>query len=59
MTTRYCLRRELGACLRNPKQASHLPRNLYLNSGNLKFALAFDCARCRMYVDLVKNKGTV
>lgn len=47
METRYCLRRELGCCLKTP-DARELPRDLYLVSGNSRFRLLFDCANCRM-----------
>ncbi len=49
MTTRYCLRRELGCCLKS-KHGSELPRELYLRSDNLSLRLEFDCAQCRMKV---------
>lgn len=51
MTTRYCLRRELGACLRS-RGADRLPRELYLHSERLErpLKLDFDCARCQMRV---------
>lgn len=51
MTTRYCLRRELGACLRS-RGADRLPRELYLRSERLErpLKLDFDCARCQMRV---------
>lgn len=49
MTTRYCLRRELGACLRTPT-ASSLPERLFLHSGPIRLALNFDCKRCEMHV---------
>ena len=51
MTTRYCLRRELGACLKTP-QASRLPRELYLRAPGVNYRLDFDCANCRMKVIL-------
>ncbi len=48
MTTRYCLRRELGACLLTP-QADRLPSgDLYLQSGPLRLRLHCDCPNCRM-----------
>lgn len=54
MTTRYCLRRELGACLRTPGGAS-LKGPLTLSSDmpgdrRLRLRLDFDCAACRMHV---------
>ena len=47
MTTRYCLRRELGACLRS-KNAGRLPSPLYLRSRDILYRLDFDCDRCGM-----------
>lgn len=57
MTCRYCLRREMGACLRTP-QGAKLPQQLYLRplsetiSASVRLLrLTFDCAVCRMHVD--------
>lgn len=47
METRYCLRRELGACLKEGGAAKY-PSELYLTTSGNRFRLAFDCARCRM-----------
>lgn len=47
MTTRYCIRRELGACLRDGG-ASKLPSPLYLQNKAVRYGLHFDCANCRM-----------
>lgn len=49
MTTRYCLRRELGACLKE-KSATRIKGPLYLLHGNSRWRLDFDCPRCRMEV---------
>lgn len=49
MRTRYCLRRELGACLRTP-QASALPSPLFLRAAGISYRLDFDCAACEMSV---------
>lgn len=49
MTTRYCLRRELGACLRTPG-AAKLPRGLYLDAPAGRLRLEFDCANCQMNI---------
>lgn len=49
MTTRYCLRRELGACLLTPS-ASRLPSPLFLQSPQACYALHFDCRNCRMHL---------
>ena len=49
MTTKYCLRRSLGACLKT-KNANLLPRELYLEAPLGKLRLQFDCAKCNMQV---------
>ncbi|MDE7160848.1 MAG: DUF3656 domain-containing protein [Muribaculaceae bacterium] len=49
MTTRHCIRREMGACLKEGG-AKRLPEPLTISSGNLRFSLDFDCARCEMLV---------
>ena len=54
MTTRYCLRRECGHCLRTPRGAQW-PANLFLKSGAMTFRLGFDCANCRMTLTLEKK----
>lgn len=49
MTTRYCLRRELGACLKTPA-GKRLKGPLKLVGANFVLGLEFDCARCGMTV---------
>lgn len=49
MTTRYCIRRELGCCLKT-SGADKLPTDLYLNAPIGRLALRFDCANCNMQV---------
>ncbi len=49
MTTRYCLRRELGACLREGG-AKKLPEPLYIQNRAARYRLCFDCDRCQMRV---------
>lgn len=49
MQTRYCIRRELGACLRTP-DGKKLPSPLFIHSGGTRFRLDFDCVKCRMSV---------
>ncbi len=51
MQTRYCLRRELGACLRIG-DARKLPSPLFLRNESGLYRLDFDCRRCGM--DVVK-----
>ncbi len=48
MTTPYCLRREIGVCLKdNPDDKI---RELYLHRVNFRYRLDFDCVGCRMRV---------
>lgn len=49
MTTRYCLRREMGTCLRSANAAKLTPP-LFIKNGNAMFKLEFDCKHCRMLV---------
>ncbi len=54
MTTKYCLRRELGACLKE-KNGTKLPRPLFLKNDSGLYRLDFDCARCGMSVVRLRN----
>lgn len=47
MTTRYCLRRELGVCLKE-KTSTHIKGPLRLAGAGFAYRLDFDCAECRM-----------
>ena len=50
MHTRYCLRRELDACLKGSR-SGRLPDRLYLRYGkDLRLRLEFDCRNCEMRV---------
>lgn len=49
MTTKYCLRRELGACLKE-KNGTKLPRKMFLKNESGTYRLDFDCKRCGMSV---------
>lgn len=46
MTTPYCIRRELGLCLK--EDPSDPIRELFLRRGRFRYRLEFDCAVCRM-----------
>jgi len=50
MTTRYCLRRELGACLRTPGGKKY-PSDLYLRTDAATYRLRFDCGACQMHLE--------
>ncbi len=45
MRSSYCLRREIGECLR---KGSQLGGRLYLVHGRHRYRLGFDCDRCEM-----------
>ena len=49
MHTRYCIRRQLGACLKG-KNATAFPRNLYLKTGNTLLQVTCDCKACEMII---------
>lgn len=49
MTTRYCLRRSLGACLRGTC-ADKLPPRIMLKAPIGTLELEFDCENCRMMI---------
>ena len=53
MNTRYCLRRELGACSMD-KNARQLPQRLFLVTGDTRLAVDCDCARCEMKITLAR-----
>ena len=54
MTTRYCLRRELGCCRKRQTEAQkrRYCEPLTISTGPHTFRLEFDCARCEMNVCL-------
>lgn len=52
MHTRYCLRRELGACLMD-KNGKKLPSKLFLRNGNVTLAVVCDCTQCEMKLQMV------
>ena len=53
MHTRYCLRRQLGCCLKG-KNATRLPQGLYLKTGNTLLRVTCDCKSCEMYITLAQ-----
>lgn len=54
MTTRYCIRHELGMC---PKVHGAKPQNLSLRSNDGRtFSLHFDCRNCQMQVRLITKE---
>ena len=53
MHTRYCLRRQLGACLKG-KNADRLPRDLYLKTGTTLLKVTCNCKTCEMTLTMPK-----
>ena len=53
MHTRYCIRRQLGACLKG-KNATRLPRDLYLKTGTTLLHITCDCKNCEMLLTHAK-----
>lgn len=49
MTSRYCIRRQLGRCLRTP-EGKAWKGPLTIQSGQTEYRLEFDCGACRMRV---------
>jgi putative protease len=49
MTTRHCIRRELGLCLKT-ERGRRCPAPLTLTSGRIALSLHFDCANCQMQI---------
>jgi putative protease len=56
MTTRYCLRGELGCCLKTAA-ADRLPARLFLQSGKTKMEVKCDCAKCEMNLLYIAPKS--
>lgn len=50
MECRYCLRRELNACLQKKEEASRLPSPIFIRTGNIRYRLDFNCKKCEMKV---------
>ena len=53
MHTRYCIRRQLGACLKG-KNTTRLPRDLYLKTGTTLLRITCDCKNCEMLLTHAK-----
>ncbi len=52
MTTRYCIKYELGFCERFQKPKNAPAEPLYLQDQNRKYLLEFDCEKCLMHIRL-------
>ncbi len=52
MTTRYCIKYEMGYCQRFQDARETPPEPLYLQDENRKYKLGFDCRNCMMTIRL-------
>jgi collagenase-like PrtC family protease len=52
MTTRYCIRHQLDACLKSGRADNRLKGPLKISDGHHSYLLEFDCLKCRMSVVL-------
>ena len=52
MHTRYCLRRELGACRRDQAASRVLPERLFQRTGSTRLAIECDCQSCEMRITI-------
>lgn len=53
MNCRYCIRREIGACLKSPNNQYNrdiTKGDLYIKTGPHTYKLQFDCKRCEMNI---------
>ncbi len=58
MRCRYCLRYELGHCLKDKRPDDwREPLTLSINNDKQTFSLHFDCKRCEMTVKLIEENG--
>lgn len=59
MTTKYCLRFELGQCLKRHKLLPDYMSNLYLENAGKNYRLQFNCVECEMqiFLEIEKKKN--
>lgn len=50
MTTKHCIKHELGYCTREGRAQMPFVEPLYLEQGTNRIRLEFDCHRCQMYL---------
>lgn len=50
MTTKHCIKHELGYCVREAKAQMPFIEPLYLEQGTNRIRLQFDCNRCQMFL---------
>ncbi len=55
MTTKYCIRYELGQCLKRHEVSPEFRSDLYLENNGRRYLLKFDCKKCQMQIFLNGN----
>ncbi|MGE0083592.1 MAG: U32 family peptidase [Desulfococcaceae bacterium] len=57
MTTRYCIRHQMDACLKKPGSRKILTEPMRIDDGLHQYRLEFDCKKCRMHVILESRRS--
>jgi 23S rRNA 5-hydroxycytidine C2501 synthase len=57
MRTRYCLRHELGACLKPGQSRRQFKEPLRIRDAHHEYLLKFDCDACSMSLIILENRG--
>ena len=52
MRSKYCVRHELGMCLKDSSRTGGMTGDLYLVNNGRRYRLGFDCAACEMTVSV-------
>lgn len=55
MTTRYCIKAQLGSCREMKESRKDMQGSLILSDNNGEYALSFDCSKCEMRLQLKKT----
>lgn len=55
MTTKYCIRYELGQCIKRHEVSPEFRSDLYLENNGRRYLLKFDCKKCQMQIFLNGN----
>lgn len=58
MRTRYCLKYEMGLCLKRQNPNKHIAEPLTLSHGKDQWQLHFDCANCEMVVKKAERNNS-
>ena len=56
MTTKYCIKAQLGICTKLSTKSNAITESLILSDNTGNYALNFDCGKCEM---ILRKKGTI